>query len=165
MQWTFVFAISAEKYAFNTIYINVTVTNKSFFLEGEPEGYSQRYVHKRRICFLFSGSSLSVLTSLKITVQERKPWITVWRRAQVGHERIFPTQMGTRSSVQSVILPTLRTQGLSFFAPFCTFTSISRRMKSIPFFKRKSCGYNVSLTATAEIFQRRFQWDLGAWLP
>ncbi|XP_071670592.1 uncharacterized protein [Patagioenas fasciata] len=43
-------------------------------------------VRQRKATSFPKRSSLSVLTSLKITVQERKPWITAWRRAQASQD-------------------------------------------------------------------------------
>lgn len=65
MWWALHFAVSAEKYIFYTIYIYVTVRNKSCFsLEGEPKVSTQKYMHKICGCFLVSGSLPSDLTHL-----------------------------------------------------------------------------------------------------
>lgn len=101
----------------------------------------QSEIHAQNVYLLFISriltlwSHLPLLRPLKVAVQEHKPWLRVWTKAQVGRwvqltsQRPY-TQMGTHSSFQSI------SQGSFWFCPLLHLYIHIKKKKTHPILQK-----------------------------
>lgn len=101
----------------------------------------QSEIHAQNVYLLFISriltvwSHLPLLRPLKVAVQEHKPWLRVWTKAQVGRwvqltsQRPY-MQMGTHSSFQSI------SQGSFWFCPLLHLYIHIKKKKTHPILQK-----------------------------